>query len=415
MALNELFALEKKTSSGFYLNNLTGVRAFAVLWVLWMHTWALHGPSLNLPLPWTDQTLGLTRLVRMGEWGVDIFFVLSGFLLAMPFLRQPDRPITWATTRQFWLRRALRVLPAFYVALAALLYIMPLGLGRPPTAWQTLHHALFLNPWFDTEPLRGAFWSLPVEAYFYIALPGIVLLGRRTVGIPALCCVLVVACLTFRGAVFYNDVFVKKGLFLFSFAGRVDQFAIGILCAYLAVKRPIREARHGTWLLVAGLIALWVFILFIGRRGNMFANRDVVYVFHQTIVALIAAVIVYASCSTNQLAKALFGNALMMFVGTISYSIYIWHTIVLDIYVKSALNTHQALTTALFTWPLIFIISTCSYLYVERPFLQVRHGAGVPGQSTYLQRHPARFLAWSALALVALAAYNNWVQPLPKP
>ena len=83
---------------------------------------------------------------------------------------------------------------------------------------------------------------------------------------------------------------------------------------------------------------------------------------------------------------------------------YLWHTIVLDIYSLSPLKNHQLARTILFTWPLIFIASICSYAFIERPFLEIRHGAIISHHS-YVQRHPGKFLFISAFALAALTKY----------
>ncbi|THU03660.1 acyltransferase [Lampropedia puyangensis] len=407
--------LEKKTSSGFYAENLTGVRALAVLWVLVMHTWAFSPVSLGVSLPWFDMEIGLTRLVRFGEWGVDIFFVLSGFLLTMPWIRNGLEPPTIHQSLEFYRRRLLRILPAFYFVLLVLIFMRLYGFGPVPTAAQVFQHALFINPWLGNMPLQGAFWSLPVEAYFYLFLPLILLLAIRVRSFSTVMLGLIVGTIAFRAFVLFSPMVENKGLYLFSFFGRVDQFVVGSLMAYIHFKRPL-SARQGTYLLLVSIVLFLALIGFIDRRGNMFENRDSIYFVHQTIVAFVTGLLIYAASSPSKLAKLLFGNAWMAFIGTISYSVYLWHTVVLDLFMQT--NTVTGPTSAekswaifVYTWPAIFVISTLSYFLIERYFLQVRHATVATADST-VQKHPLRFLAFCALGLCLVAAYARQAQKI---
>jgi peptidoglycan/LPS O-acetylase OafA/YrhL len=115
MTFKNFLELEKKTSSGLYLENLTGIRALAVLWVLILHTWAITGGgNVSFNIPFTNHEIGVARVIRMGEWGVDIFFVLSGFLLTTPFLRARKSTPFIEGTLDFYRRRAFRLIPAYY-------------------------------------------------------------------------------------------------------------------------------------------------------------------------------------------------------------------------------------------------------------------------------------------------------------
>lgn len=410
MSLRTFIALETKTTSGFYLDNLTGVRAFAVLWVLIFHTWGIsQGPNVAVHIPFLSHEIGLTRMFKMGEWGVDIFFVLSGFLLSLPFLKPRDaHPSFWESTKDFYRRRALRLLPAFYFTVFIVLCMLFLGFGKLPKAKEILMQVTLVIPWFQTPPLRGVLWSLPVEAMFYVFLPFLMLLATRMRSFTAVFFALVVLTVLFRIVIINASFFQDKGTFLYSFFGRMDQFSLGVLAAYFCLKHP-PSARRGTWLMIGTLIATMLFINFIGKRGNMFANRDSVYYFFQTVIGILAALLIYSAASPSHLAKILFGNRLMIFIGTISYSIYLWHTVILDVFCtlpiyQKMVPDNRLLLTSLATFPIIFILSFFSYLFVERPFLSIRHG--VPSQQqSFVARNPVWFLVLMALALVLFTAY----------
>lgn len=405
MSIKTFIDLEKNTSSGFYLDNLTGIRALAVLWVLIFHTWAFTGDSLTIKLPWTDHEIGLTRLVRQGAWGVDIFFVLSGFLLTMPWIKNGIKAPTWQDSLTFYKRRLLRILPAFYFTLLGLIYILQYGLGPLPTPAQMLQHTLFINAWLDTLPLRGAFWSLPVEAHFYIFLPLFLLCAARVRSFVGFMTIVLSIAIFIRFLAFYSPLIEDKGKYIFSFFGFMDQFAIGSLFAYAFTKKPL-TSKQGNILVILSIIFMIAFASFIGKRGDMFQNHDPIYPFHQTIIGLISGLLIYGAASKSKVAKLLFGNFLMIFIGIISYSMYLWHTVILDIFIKTnILHTHpphERLTTIIaYTWPPIFTISILSYLLIERYFLKIRHDP-TPGARSLPQRKPMYFFALSIITLMAL-------------
>lgn len=406
MTFKNFLELEKKTSSGLYLDNLTGIRALAVLWVLILHTWAITGSgSVDFNIPFTTYEIGVARVIRMGEWGVDIFFVLSGFLLTTPFLRARKNVSFIEGTLDFYRRRALRLLPAYYFAILALIYFLLYGLGKLPTPAEMLQHVLLANTWFETPPLRGAFWSLPVEALFYVFLPFLIFAASRCKSFHTVFIFLIFLTIALRFIVINTPTIQSKGIFLFSFFGRMDQFSLGAIAAYFCIKHPASPGK-GSIILMVSIIGMLIFISFIGRRGNLFENRDYFYYFFQTIVGIISAAMIYGAASHSKIARILFGNRVMIFIGTISYSIYLWHTIILDIFVMTNLPhgltpDNKLVATILYTWPPILIASFLSYLFIERPFLKVRHEPE-NNSASFISRRPIVFLSLSAIALVAL-------------
>ena len=159
--------------SSSYLPNLTGVRGLAALWVLAFHGWQFaERPALLLPLPGLG--LNFTPLFKCGYFGVDLFFVLSGFLLSMPFHRAALERRPAPSLRHFWIHRCRRVLPAYWLQLVVLAVTFAL-LGRfdqitPPVL---AAHALLVQnvvPW-SVPLLNPVYWSMPVEWDFYVVLP----------------------------------------------------------------------------------------------------------------------------------------------------------------------------------------------------------------------------------------------------
>jgi len=160
-----------------YMRQLDGLRAIAVGMVVVQHYWpASHW--LHEALPW-------------GQLGVHLFFVLSGFLIVGGLLRERDAVSADSTgmsrvVKNFYLRRAIRIFPVFYLALfAAILLGLP---GARETFW---YHAAYLSNVISAVDAPGAgaivhFWTLAVEEQFYLVVPWLVLLMPRKLILPML-------------------------------------------------------------------------------------------------------------------------------------------------------------------------------------------------------------------------------------
>jgi len=137
---------------------LDGLRGLAVIWVALFHFVVLRAGDT-----WVDALHGmpaLDALVRSGYLGVDLFFLLSGFLLALPWIAHANAGLPPPSTAAFYVRRARRILPAYYVQLALVFLVaLPLLLGvgywRKDLyvyLWNGVAHALFLQ---GTSPLTS--------------------------------------------------------------------------------------------------------------------------------------------------------------------------------------------------------------------------------------------------------------------
>jgi peptidoglycan/LPS O-acetylase OafA/YrhL len=155
------------------IDALDGVRGLAIAAVVMMHG-VFFGVPLPGQMPLSADAL-YPRLALLGFAGVDLFFVLSGFLITGILVRSRGGAHYF---RNFYVRRALRIFPLYYVVIALLLF----GLGRAPaggvetlsylTYWQNYHHA-FAGP--HADPARVVTWSLAIEEQFYLVWPAVVL------------------------------------------------------------------------------------------------------------------------------------------------------------------------------------------------------------------------------------------------
>src|SRR5437588_912798 len=161
---------------------LDGVRAFACLIVIWFHIYRIprdlsiwNSPPLAHPL--------LNSFLYFGKYGVTLFFVLSGFLLFMPFAEALLFEKKWPSVRQFYLRRIFRIMPAYYLSLILIVLLFQRQYLQSQH-WQEL--GLFFTFLMDSsqatfKQLNAPFWTLAIEWQFYMLLPFLVLGMRQVV------------------------------------------------------------------------------------------------------------------------------------------------------------------------------------------------------------------------------------------
>jgi peptidoglycan/LPS O-acetylase OafA/YrhL len=328
---------------------LDGLRGIAALGVFCYHLDHLR----PLPAP-------LHQLASHGNAGVPLFFLLSGFLLYRPLLvkRVLGKPIS---LRQFYLRRAARILPAYWVALT-LLAIWP-GAERFSDRWWQLY---LLGQDFDpgtTFAGIGPAWSLAIEATFYLLLPlYALLLGRRLglVGELVLLGVLAVLAVGFHVWIGSTDL----SLLGYTLPGTFYLFAVGMGVAVLDVRADaLRVARR--WIrypaVLWGAGALLYVVLSMKVPSAALGSVHPVY-------AIVALLVFLPAVLGSRVADAVLGWRPIAGLGLVSYAFYLWHQVVIEQWVR---------ITSLPTWLLIVVsmatvltISVISYRVVELPVLR---------------------------------------------
>lgn len=167
-----------------YIAPIEGLRGVAVLMVVFFHYVVLREGVFGDPwIAALAQVEVLNRAVHHGYLGVDLFFAISGFLLALPWLVDARAGRPAPSARAFYARRVRRIVPAYYLQLVALFaVVLPLLHGW--TYWRSdlyvyalngVAHALFVHNLFALTSasmgVNGALWTLAVEAQFYLLLP----------------------------------------------------------------------------------------------------------------------------------------------------------------------------------------------------------------------------------------------------
>lgn len=228
---------------------LDGVRGLAILLVL-LHQFS----QLDVPTGFLGRVVDL--VLDRGWVGVQLFFVLSGFLITGILVDARGTPGAW---RHFIQRRALRILPLYFGALLVFTQVLP-AVGVAPAGWrdQSLWYWLFVSNWTQAS-LGGAlphFWSLAVEEQFYLLWPFVALLWERSRVLWA--CVAIVL-MAFAARLAMRHAGVSPEAVYMSTLSRMDALACGAIAA-LGIRHPGVRSRLGAhailgWSVVAALLA----------------------------------------------------------------------------------------------------------------------------------------------------------------
>ena len=212
---------------------------------------------LDLPEPFV-------KLTQVGAHGVDIFIVLSGFVLMLAFTR-PGRAVD---VRGFYGRRMWRILPAYWVALAfATLFaatpLWRLTVGGQATPWDVLVHALGLQTIFTPtlSSINGSLWSVSLELCLYLLFPLLVVLLHRFGGITLMLAAIALCGVLGATGAAIGGPFGSFPSDPFSLPMRLVQFVAGMVLATIVARLDvsrIRESRRGRLLAWAGALAAGV-------------------------------------------------------------------------------------------------------------------------------------------------------------
>jgi peptidoglycan/LPS O-acetylase OafA/YrhL len=237
------------------LHSLDVLRGVAILAVM-----LVHWPGGYYPTP--DVALQVVNTVTgWGYLGVDLFFVLSGFLISGLLFDELDRTGRLAAGR-FWLRRGFKIWPAYFVGYGALTVATALAMS-PSRAFSYLAnlwpYPLLLQSYTRQYRDWPASWSLAVEEHFYLALPLVVLAAVRLAPRRATVVVAVVAALAVVVLPVAKIILSTDGAHIASFYRashfRADQLAAGVLACYLARRYRDRLAPLGDRLGLAVAVA----------------------------------------------------------------------------------------------------------------------------------------------------------------
>ena len=346
---------------------LDGLRAIAAVMVVATHAAYLTGFGVSGGL--------MGRLWSRGDFGVGIFFALSGFLLHRGLLaRRLDR----TEAKAYALRRVARVMPAYWVALAAVVIF-----ANPPARDWALHAAglqiYVSDAWISSF---GQSWSLATEISFYLALPLLVLalkpLRRRHSALPIVVLSAATVILTLASGLGSGEIFGEDVLFNLWLHARAPQFLIGMICAeaLLVPGHPIARVfrRWGSDVILCLAIAGGAFLLATTPIAGALtldpatASEIIVRTALCTLVAF--ALLLPLTHGLASTYSAALSRPTMRWLGVISYGVFLWHlpvfTALYDVTGLPAFSGGLAPLLAVGV-PVTLLLADLSHRWVETP------------------------------------------------
>ncbi|MBI1377193.1 MAG: acyltransferase family protein [Frankiales bacterium] len=375
----------REVSAGTHFGALDGYRAIAALMVVVTH--------LATATDTVDGPLG--RVMGRFDFGVPLFFLMSGFLLYRPWARAAIEGRTRPQLGRYALRRAARILPLYWVVVVTTLLVLPEV--RPVSAETWWRHLLAVQIYAPPGAVEGLAqtWSLCTEIAFYVALPliGALALGRRRSSPDAayrrqlvvLGALALVALVWNLLATLTSALSPLAGLWL---PGFLDWFAAGMLLAVLEVRGrlpcPPRLVRVGEGLgrdhvtsLVIGVAAFLVVstplggtYLFTPNTAWQSLSKHLLYMV-AAFFLLLPGVLGRPSRWTQTLS-----SRVPRLTGLISYGIFLWHLLFLRLllaWLDIPVFTGHMLLLAVLLLPATLVVAAVTYRWVERPAQRWAH------------------------------------------
>lgn len=379
--------------AGAHFPGFDGLRAIAASSVLTFHLLGLHGPT------WVHGTVA-EFVSRLGGQGVGIFFVISGFLLYRPFVAAAIDGTPGPVLGPFWLRRFVRIFPAYWIALTAFVYLFGVYAIHGFENFVTFYG--LLENYRNGYALLGlgVAWTLVIEVSFYLALPLIDLVARRMAGTyataertfrvqVAVVATLAGIALAVRALNIWVTTTAPRGAWFsphatgYSLLGYFDWFAIGmafaVLSAFAAAGRALPKtvvalARRplASWIIALGLFTLQT------RLDTSVSHTAARFVF-PCLIGLAAGFVVFPAAFGDQDQGAIrrfLRTRPMVYLGGISYGIYLWHFIFVSMsfrWVQHGVIPDSFLARVITVIGLTLLVASASFYLVERPLIAWSH------------------------------------------
>jgi peptidoglycan/LPS O-acetylase OafA/YrhL/lysophospholipase L1-like esterase len=381
-----------------YLPGLDGLRALAVAAVVAYH---LH-----------------LSFAKGGLLGVQVFFVLSGYLITDLLVRADGHLIT-VKMQGFWIRRARRLLPALLVMLLAVIiysaffYKTELETVRSDllpallyySNWYFIYHHVSYFARFGPPSPLGNLWSLAVEEQFYLLWPLTLLIATRFTKsrkVLALTCALLAIASAAEMAVLYKPGLNPNRVYMGTDT-RAFALLIGSALALVLPRHNLKRLVPTRYLEALGLIGLWIIIsMFVGVNQYQTFN----YEGGMFLLALASALVTLLAAIPTSLVSRILGTRPAAWIGERSYGIYLWHYPVI------------ILTTPLyasFSWIRVLLqiaatlaIASLSWKYIEQPIRTLGFRSAVKNLSEWLSENPRTpKLSVATLLVVSLTAATS--------
>lgn len=365
--------------AGRRLPELDGLRGLAVLLVVFLHWVVRLGDARPLTRTWP---LWARRFADMSWCGVDLFFVLSGFLIGGILLDHRRAP---RLLKAFYARRVTRIFPAYFLLIGC---VALASLGGPPPenlrgTVPLLAYVFFVqNLWSSAGAMGGYWlgpcWSIAIEEQFYLVAPSVI----ARVSAQALKGVLAVSIagpLVLRTVALFSPDWLRWAPLHISAWDftlcRVDGLAFGVWGAW-AMRQPQLQARFLASLgwLKSGLLLLLIAI-FLLSQATAYAWGDALQMSIGLTILAVASLLAILICVLDPAGAMarVFRSPLLTVIGTCSYFVYLFHMPVMELVTREPRPYVWSLAIAIVT---IAVLASLSWQLLEQPFLRLGRRVG---------------------------------------
>ncbi len=349
---------QQNSVTSTYYPSLHGLRFIAAMLVVWHHFEQL---KMMAGLP----NCSFPEKYHLGYWAVSCFFVLSGFLITHSLW---SIQYSAKTIKTFYFKRIRRIWPLYYISFVviwAILYYTSLIHVISGYEWEVLLGYLLLAPNIIYSmnivvPFLSHFWSIGVEEQFYLLWPWIIRLTKKK-GVY----ILTLFILLFSGVRMFLQINELQHGFLFQFLfyTRIDQMGWGAFAFILFQKnkKGFRFLSHPITFISSFLLLLGA--IFLSDEYWQFSGMVEV---SSLLLAMIIGNLAY---------KSVLENPILVGLGKISYSIYMWHPILLYglLYLFFKWQVYSFTMQYVGVCGAIILASWISYRLIEKPFLKLGH------------------------------------------
>lgn len=346
------------------------MRATAILIVVYLHNADLL--SQFLPPPPGNLVID----------GVDLFFVLSGYLIGGILLKYAAVPgiSPWRKLLDFWQRRWLRTLPNYYLFLVINIVLVHFGLANGMLNHNTWIYAFFLQDvWKSVDLFFWESWSLVVEEWYYLIFPLLLFLWLAFLRWPAKRAFLWLTLLLIATSTLLRYWMTAEAASVFELQEgarklvitRLDTLGIGMLAAWIAIVFPRMWERARLVLLIAGLVGIFLNASAYGDDNLRYSCTAYFTVGALSMAALLPALSSWRTCPA--------AGRPIVFVSIVSYALYLVHWpmryLLNPVYARS--TPREDLLIFLGYVVLCFFVSWCVYRFWEKPFMDLREKLGI--------------------------------------
>jgi peptidoglycan/LPS O-acetylase OafA/YrhL len=380
------------------LDILDGLRGLAILLVVWYHVWLVSGQAFG----------PLSFIAQAGFLGVDLFFFISGFCLFYPYARATSEGRPQPSTRRFFERRLLKIVPSYLIALLVFAVVYRAEFGTlQNTLLQLATHLTFMHTLIPTTfgAISGPLWTVGIEVQFYLLFPFIVRWFRRSpiVGYLVLFGVSETYRLVIGGMGEGSSFWSINQLPAF-----FDVFGAGMLASYALVALRPRQVLHPraatvisgvTFALALGGLA---FASYAGATLTDDAAREWLNA-HRFLIGPLCIALALSTFFAVERWRTVVAARALLFLSTISYNLYLWH---LEIAVWLHNTGLSPIWTAILAVPIALGVAALITYTFERPILAADIAGLRLALATWLRNHTPANLKPSAVKAYAF---------LPKP